>query len=127
MKTRMKKKIIVVDDDDDILQIIRYVLEEHGMTVEAVSDIVAFQKLCQNTMDLILLDDWLNDGLGSQLCKNLKNNAHTANVPIILISAANNLAASAKESGADDFLSKPFDIEDLLTKVDFWLYEKVLS
>ncbi|WP_161964539.1 response regulator [Mucilaginibacter endophyticus] len=123
----MKKKIIVVDDDDDILQIIRYVLEEHGMTVEAVSDIVAFQKLCQNTMDLILLDDWLNDGLGSQLCKNLKNNAHTANVPIILISAANNLAASAKESGADDFLSKPFDIEDLLTKVDFWLYEKVLS
>lgn len=78
-------------------------------------------------MDLILLDDWLNDGLGSQLCKKLKNNAHTANVPIILISAANNLAASAKESGADDFLSKPFDIEDLLTKVDFWLYEKVLS
>lgn len=127
MKTRMQKKIIVVDDDDDILQIIRYVLEEHGMTVEAVSDIVAFQKLCQNTMDLILLDDWLNDGLGSQLCKKLKNNAHTANVPIILISAANNLAASAKESGADDFLSKPFDIEDLLTKVDFWLYEKVLS
>jgi len=127
MKTRMQKKIIVVDDDDDILQIIRYVLEEHGMTVEAVSDIVAFQKLCQNTMDLILLDDWLNDGLGSQLCKKLKNNEHTANVPIILISAANNLAASAKESGADDFLSKPFDIEDLLTKVDFWLYEKVLS
>jgi DNA-binding response OmpR family regulator len=121
----MQKKIIVVDDDDDILQIIRYVLEEHGMTVETVSDIVAFQKLCQSTTDLILLDDWLNDGLGSQLCKSLKNNEHTANVPIILISAANNLSESARESGADDFLSKPFDIEDLLSKVDFWLYEKV--
>lgn len=127
MKTRMQKKIIVVDDDDDILQIIRYVLEEHGMTVEAVGDIVSFEKLRQNTADLILLDDWLNDGLGSQLCKSLKNNEHTANIPIILISAANNLAESAKESGADDFLSKPFDIDDLLTKVDLWLYEKVLS
>jgi DNA-binding response OmpR family regulator len=123
----MQKRIIVVDDDDDILQIIRYVLEEHGMTVEAVSDIVSFEKLRQNTADLILLDDWLNDGLGSQLCKGLKNNKHTANIPIILISAANNLAESAKESGADDFLSKPFDIDDLLTKVDLWLYEKVLS
>ena len=128
MNTGMRKKVIIVDDDDDILQIVRYILEEQGIDVEAVNDIVSFQKLDQKNTDLILLDDWLNDGYGSELCKTLKSHSNTQNITIILISAANQLVSIANKSGADDFLAKPFDIDDLLTKVDFWLakhsYEK---
>jgi DNA-binding response OmpR family regulator len=116
-----KKRIIVVDDDDDILQIIRFILEEQGHRVEAVSDIVSFNRLSNFEPDLILLDDWLADGYGHQLCKALKQDRRTRTVPVLLISAKNDIDDIAAKSLADDYIAKPFDLDFFMNKVQSWL------
>lgn len=120
----MSKKVVVVDDDDDILQIIKYVLEEQKIIVKAVNDIVSFQKISNWNPDLILLDDWLSDGRGGELCKAIKADKATASTPVILISAVNNLSEIAAMNEADDYIAKPFDIDLLLQKVNFYLEKK---
>ena len=117
----MSKNIIVVDDDEDILQIIRYMLEEQGHQVRAVSDIVSFNRLSDFEPDLILLDDWLADGYGHRLCEQLKQDERTRLIPVILISAKNDIAQIAHKSKADDYIAKPFDVDFFMSKIAFWL------
>ncbi|WP_114941798.1 response regulator [Mucilaginibacter endophyticus] len=117
----MKKRIVVVDDDDDILQIIRFILEEQGYLVEAATDILSFNKLGDVKPDLILLDDWLSDGYGHLLCRALKQNQKTKTIPVLLISAENDIEAIARKSHADDYIAKPFDLDFFMNKVQSWL------
>ncbi|UOE48815.1 response regulator [Mucilaginibacter sp. SMC90] len=117
----MKKRIVVVDDDDDILQIIRFILEEQGYLVEAATDILSFNKLGDVKPDLILLDDWLSDGYGHLLCRALKQNQKTKTIPVLLISAKNDIEAIAGKSHADDYIAKPFDLGFFMNKVQSWL------
>ncbi|QEM09943.1 PleD family two-component system response regulator [Mucilaginibacter rubeus] len=117
----MQKRVIVVDNDDDILQIIRFILEEQGYLVEAVSDILSFNKLGDIQPDLILLDDWLSDGYGHLLCRALKQNSQTKTIPVLLISAKNDIETLAAKSHADDYIAKPFDLDFFMNKVRSWL------
>ena len=117
----MKKRIVVVDDDDDILQIIRFILEEKGYLVDAVTDILSFNKLGNVKPDLILLDDWLSDGYGHLLCRALKQNRQTKTIPVVLISAKNDIECIAEKSHADDYIPKPFDLDFFMDKVQSWL------
>ncbi|WP_121810285.1 response regulator [Mucilaginibacter kameinonensis] len=117
----MQKRIIVVDNDDDIQEIIRYVLEEQGYQVETVSDILSFNKLGDVQPDLILLDDWLSDGYGHVLCRALKRNRQTKTIPVLLISAKNDIESLAAKSHADDYIAKPFDLDFFTHKVQSWL------
>ncbi|MDN3584504.1 response regulator [Mucilaginibacter flavus] len=121
----MSKNIIVVDDDEDILNIIELILIEAGYHVRAVSDIVSFYSIHEFSPDLILLDDWLADGYGSKLCLDLKQNPRTSNIPVILISAKNDLKNIAKACLADDFIPKPFDLDFFTTKINNWLLNAI--
>lgn len=118
----MSKNIIVVDDDEDILNIIELILVEAGYHVRAVSDIVSFYNIHEFKPDLILLDDWLADGYGSKLCLDLKRNPLASNIPVILISAKNDLPDISKNCLADDFISKPFDLDFFTAKINNWLH-----
>jgi CheY-like chemotaxis protein len=67
--------------------------------------------------DLLLLDIWMSGQDGRDICKYLKKNPTTKNIPIILVSASRDIMQSAKNAGADDFIAKPFEMETLLDKV----------
>ena len=66
---------------------------------------------------LILLDIRLSNGYGHLLCEDLKSNAKTSHIPVILVSGADNLEKIAVDYKADGFLAKPFDMEDLIQMV----------
>jgi CheY-like chemotaxis protein len=67
--------------------------------------------------DLILLDIWMAGIDGREICKHLKNQSLTKYIPIILISANSDTEEIAKQAGADDFICKPFDMDNFLQKV----------
>jgi len=68
--------------------------------------------------DLLLLDIWMSGEDGRDICKKLKHTDATKNIPVIMISASRDIKESALESGADDFLAKPFEMNELLEKIE---------
>jgi DNA-binding response OmpR family regulator len=112
--------ILVVDDTEDILDALNIVLSSEGYIVETtpneayINDLIAEKRSLPN---LIMLDVLLSGQDGRMLAKKLKANPKTQHIPIIMMSAHPNVAASIKECGADDFLPKPFELNDLLLKI----------
>lgn len=113
------KKIMVVDDDDGILDAFQLLLEAANYDVETSPDGEALYKLNQrNYPDLIILDVLLSGRDGREICKHLKSDPETKEIPVIMVSAHPNVDESVKQSGADDYLPKPFDMDDLLQKIE---------
>ena len=112
-----KKKILVADDDPAILDVVTIILEDAGYdvktTVNGKTEVFAQKYL----PDLILLDIWMSGHNGKNICIRLKAKKLTSRIPIIMISANKDTEKIAKEAGADGFLTKPFDIQALLSKV----------
>lgn len=110
-------KIMIADDDEGILDALTLILEDEGHKVEATSDGGTLYKLNGQAPDLLLLDIRMSGYDGREICKFLKTRKKSSNFPIILISANRDTAKYAKEVGADDYLAKPFEMDDLLKKV----------
>ena len=116
-----QKRITVADDDPGILDAVGMMLEIEGY--EVTSTLNGNTILTQKELpDVFILDIWMSGSDGRELCKKLKSEDRTKNIPVILISASNDLKRSAETAGADDFLAKPFEIDALLEKI-----EKALS
>lgn len=113
----VNKKILVADDDVDILEAIRMILEEEGYAVDTTVSGSEVQSLSTDLPAVIVLDIWMSGIDGRDVCKHLKNQEMTRNLPIILFSAHKDVQQIAQEVGADDFLLKPFEIDELLNKV----------
>lgn len=114
-----KKTILVVDDDPTILEGIKVALEEEGYIIETADDgEMIKQKIKRTDPDLILLDYLLPGTDGIKITQHLKKMNETKHIPIIMISASYNSKKIMKEAGADDFLAKPFNIDDLLAAID---------
>ncbi|TWR29359.1 response regulator [Mucilaginibacter pallidiroseus] len=115
----MMRRILAVDDDHDILEILQFILEDSGYQVDTLSDgRHLMQKINEIHPDLILLDIMLGSLDGRELCKALKKDESTNNIPVIMISASHSVAKTLNQSGApNDFIAKPFDINNLLNKV----------
>ena len=112
------KKILVVDDEPDILEFLWVILEEEGYTVATTDKGEYVEKLHNGGLpDLILLDVLLSGKDGREIVKQLKSQEDTKHIPVIMFSAHPSAEATARACGADDFLAKPFDIDELLTKV----------
>lgn len=111
------KKILVADDDPAIVESTTLVLEEFGYQTTSTVNGETIYRMEKDFPDLLLLDIWMSGQDGREICKYLKTNKLTKNIPIIMISASSDIAQSAKEAGADDFITKPFDINTLLDKV----------
>lgn len=67
--------------------------------------------------DAILLDMWLSEEDGRDICRKLKNNENTKNIPVIIMSASRGLESTALESGANAFIAKPFEIDDIVNTI----------
>ena len=114
----MKKNVYVVEDNDDIRELVEYLLESEAYNVSGFATVTDFKKqMAISHPDLIVLDVMLPDGNGLDVCNLLKVKEDTKMIPIILMSANTNVAYISKESKADAFISKPFDIDDLVNRV----------
>lgn len=112
-------RILVVDDDTDILSIMQTLLTMKGFEVEVISKGEnAISKTNSFKPDIILLDVLISGYDGRAICKQLKSDADTRHIPVIMFSAHPGAAASIVDYGADDFIVKPFDISHLLKKVN---------
>ena len=110
--------ILVIDDNADILFMIKAMLEMRGYKITARESPENIEAVMQNLKpDLVLMDMLLSGADGREVCKNFKVNAEFAQVPVIMISALPDAAHSCIESGADYFLSKPFEMKDLFQTV----------
>ncbi len=111
----MKKKILIAEDDQAIIDVVKIILESEGFEVFTADQSITVYKIVQeHTPDMILLDIWLFGEDGGKIAKKIKTQPHTGQIPVILMSANNETEKITKEVGADDFLLKPFNIDDLL-------------
>ena len=113
----MKKKIVVIEDNHDILELLGFILENEDYEVLASLNAEPIKSLEEINPHLVLLDENLGAQKGHQLCLKIKANPITAHLPVILISAVQNLPELAKKCKADSYIAKPFLIEDLLNLV----------
>ena len=113
----MKKKVMVADDDKDIVALITMMLEDVGYEVVSIANGEITLRICDYSPDLLLLDIWMVGVDGRDICKYLKSQQLTKHIPIIIVSANQDTQKIALEAGADDFIAKPFEMNDLLAKV----------
>lgn len=114
----MSKKILVADDDGAILDAVKIMLEMCGYEVITTQDGRTIDVMLEESPDVLLLDIWMSGIDGRTICKHLKQIDKTKNIPIIMVSASKDVSISARDAGADDFLAKPFEMNDLLALVE---------
>ncbi|HKB45081.1 MAG TPA: response regulator [Chitinophagaceae bacterium] len=112
-------RILVLDDDPDIGIMIKIMLEYKGYSViltdraDKAADIIR-----EDDINLLIMDMLLSGVNGTDVCTELKQNSLTSSIPIMMISAHPNAKRICMDAGADDFISKPFDMQDLVGKID---------
>ena len=115
----MTNKILLIEDELDLAEVTKMRLKNSGYeVVSALNGEEAFTFLQKDIPDLILLDLLLPGMQGEEICKKLKCDDRLKAIPIILFTAsASDVAKLTKEVCADDYILKPFEPEDLLSKV----------
>ncbi|MHA4895496.1 response regulator transcription factor [Pedobacter sp. PWIIR3] len=115
----MKKCIYVVEDNPYIRDVIEYLLTEDFYEVKACSNTKNFwREMGISLPDMIILDIMLPDGNGLDICNQLKQNARTYNIPVMMMSANNHISSVKAKCKAEDFINKPFDLNDFASRVE---------
>ncbi|MBI4080160.1 MAG: response regulator transcription factor [Candidatus Levybacteria bacterium] len=118
MSDKKRKNVLIAEDDPAICDVVTVILQEEGYACAVIDTFDSFiSEVASKRPDLILLDIWLSGEDGSSLAKKLKTDNKTKSIPIVMMSANNETEKIANESGADGFLLKPFDIDDLISTV----------
>jgi DNA-binding response OmpR family regulator len=114
------KKVLVIENDADTLDIIRFIFEDSEFEVIESTIRLSVEEIIAINPHIIVIDYLLDDCLGSKLCLEVKSNPLTKHIPVILYSASFNLEEIAKDSNADAFISKPFDITEFVETINVW-------
>jgi two-component system alkaline phosphatase synthesis response regulator PhoP len=115
-----EKKVLIVDDEVEIVNMLSLNLEIHGYKVlKAYNGKEALDLARKEELDLILLDVMMPGISGIEVCKNLKGNIFTRAIPVIMVSAKDQIADKIEglSSGAEDYITKPFNLEELLLRI----------
>lgn len=115
----MTKRLLILDDDKDILDVMKEIFIDEGYEVKTIesgdnilSDVANYRP------DIILLDYILHGINGGELCHQIKTNQATCTIPIIIVTAYSKVINSLGNYGCDSFVSKPFDITELVQQVN---------
>ncbi|MDE3214693.1 MAG: response regulator [Bacteroidota bacterium] len=112
------KRVLVIDDNSDILWVVSIILKKYDFEVMAVpGGQEALKKVKTFSPDVILLDVFLSGMDGIEVCNKLKRNSLTSEIPIIMFSAHTSFKDVSQFCQADDFISKPFDVHELVEKI----------
>lgn len=112
-----KKSVVVLDDDDpNILEVVAVVLQDADYDVETFTDPSEFHTRLESAdASLALVDIFMKQNDGRQVCRVVKKNPSTARVPVLLMSADPKVDSMAQSAGADAWIEKPFDIDQLVS------------
>lgn len=109
---------MICDDDAGILEMMEMIMEEYGYEVIAeANSLNVLRRLELDSPDLLLLDIWMPLLSGDQVLKSIKADAKFVGMPVIMYSASAEGQAIALSCGADDYIAKPFDMDDLDNKI----------
>ncbi|AYL95948.1 response regulator [Mucilaginibacter celer] len=118
-------KIMIADDDPGIVDAVEMLLKFEGYEVISTLDgSTTIFDMKQEQPDLLLLDIWMSGEDGRDICKKIKQDEATKSLPVIMISASRDIRESAMEAGADDFLAKPFEMDQLLKKIAYYTQKR---
>ena len=116
----MSLKILIIEDEPDIRKNLEYNLSREGYSVLTAASIAeAEQLIYSNNLSLVLLDLMLPDGSGLELCKKMKSDPDMQNLPIIILTAKDDEVDKVVgfELGADDYVTKPFSVRELILRI----------
>ena len=109
------QKILIVDDDKDLLEMVEMILSRLGYHITTLAKGSVFFNVVESIRpDIILLDIFLGDADGRNLCYQMKLQPAYENIPVILYSAGHMSISTIEHSKADDFITKPFDTKQLM-------------
>ena len=116
---KQNQKILVVDDEQDLFEILKFNLETEGYEVQTATSAEEAQTLDIASFDLLLLDVMMGGMSGFALARLLKDDPQTARVPIIFLTARDteNDTVTGFNLGADDYISKPFSLREVMVRV----------
>ena len=115
-----KKRIFIIDDEEDLTDLLRYQLKREGFKAESVNDpFVALSSARDFGPDLIVLDVMMPDLDGYQLLRMFRSDNLLGEIPVVMLTARAGVEDRIKglESGADDYLGKPFDAMELILRI----------
>ncbi|MDR6513632.1 response regulator [Chryseobacterium camelliae] len=119
------KKIMVCDDDQGVLDVIEMMLDSSGYTAfTEINSTNLISEIKKNEPDLILLDLWMPVLSGDQVVRAIRADQNISHLPVIILSASRDGDDIAMEAGADAFLSKPFDMDELIDTIEDLLKNK---
>ena len=116
----MSVKILIIEDEPDIRRNLEYNLGREGFNASSVATLDgAYEKIYSKKFDLILLDLMLPDGSGLDFCKKIKSNSETETIPVVILTAKDDEVDKVVgfELGADDYVTKPFSVRELILRV----------
>lgn len=108
---------MIIENDQDIRNIMEFILEEQGFETLSIPEPQDLDEIIPFKPDLILLDEFINDKPGHRLCKKIKQIDELKDLPVIILSTANDIEVIATECNANDYISKPFNVSDMIDKV----------
>ena len=116
----MSNKVLVIEDEPDIRKTLEYNLSREGYTVESCGSIEEANTFLENpSYSIIILDLMLPDGSGLDLCRQIKSNSTIQEIPILILTAKDDEVDKVVgfELGADDYVTKPFSVRELILRV----------
>lgn len=121
-----KKLILVIEDDPDLRRLTQIVLSERFEVIVSSDGRSGIEKARDSLPDLILLDIYMNGLSGFKVCRTLKDDQKTSSIPIIMftVGAQKKEISEGYASGADDYIIKPFETDDLIDRIERLLPEK---
>lgn len=115
------KRIFIIEDDESVQKILKLMFERAGYEIEISEDGSLVYSEHKQWPDLFLLDKHIIGRDGLDICRYLKSNQSTRQIPVIMLSATPGIEPMARDAGADDFMEKPFNTSALMNKVQTYL------
>ena len=110
--------ILVIDDDPDILTMIRVMLEYHDYRViTSENEEETFAILNKEPVNMVIMDMLLSGKDGTDICRRIKSNPNHSSLPVMMFSAHPNAREACLAAGANEFIAKPFEMQEMLKKV----------
>ncbi|MGN6436203.1 MAG: response regulator [Agriterribacter sp.] len=125
MNYERKVRVLFADDDEDLLRLVKLKLSTQGFLVALSLNGERVKAMAlSDRPDIILLDVTMEGNDGRDICKSLKEDGVTKDIPVILLSANDELKKIAEQCGADGYVAKPFDANSVKNKIDDLLTAK---
>ncbi|MBV8389739.1 MAG: response regulator transcription factor [Mucilaginibacter sp.] len=112
------KKVLILDNDESVLDVMNEALTYEGFAVKTIEQTEDILPVIENfNPDLVIVDYILHGINGGEVCHQIKVNKQTSSLPVILVSAYPRVFKSLGDYGCDDFIPKPFDLEDFVERI----------